>query len=248
MKSGWELKFEDNHWASGVSGAAVLLLSAFIYAFFSQADASFATTFSRAFSLKVDLGLCSSSFANLIMAQIAYALTVCLVLSGLVVALGVAAIGDAANRMRYLKLLLATLAFLLILLAFAMSDDGFWLSSTGRKSFGRHLSMVDACTQSHGTNFARIYVMSAWLGFGTWMLIWMDILKFRAIYLRRNYNDLPKNPELRAEILAIRAKYGGVNQPMKKPPWTFSMVAFVGFLLIIVVHGLYKLAVVLGAL
>ncbi len=182
------------------------------------------------------------------MAQIAYALAICLVLLGLVVALGVAAIGDAENRMRYLKLLLGTLVFLLILLALAMKDDGFWLSSTGRRSFGGYSSIVDACMQSHNTDFLRIYIISAWLMVGSWMAIKMDIFYFREIYFRRNYSDLPKNPKLRAEILAIRAKYGDVNQPMRKPPWTFSMVAFAGFLLFIVVHGLYKLAVVLGAL
>jgi hypothetical protein len=248
LKSGWELKFEDNHWAANLSGVTVLLISAFVYAFFSQADASFATAFSRTFSLEVDLGQCSSSFASLIMSQIAFALVICLILLGLTVALGAAAIGDAENRMRYLKLLLATLAFLLILLALAMKDDGFWLSSTGRRSFGRHLSIVDACAQSHNTDFVRIYVMSAWLGLASWMLIWMDILKFRAIFLHRNYNDLPKNPELRAEILAIRAKYGDVYQPTRKPQMTLPMIALAGFLFIIVVHGLYKLAVALGAL
>lgn len=62
------------------------------------------------------------------MAQIVYALATCLVLSGLAIATGVAAITDIPNRSRYLKLLLATLAFLLLLLAFAMNDDGFGLA------------------------------------------------------------------------------------------------------------------------
>ncbi|TKB21406.1 MAG: hypothetical protein E5V75_03265 [Mesorhizobium sp.] len=248
MKSGWELKFDDRRWASGIAGAIVLLISAFVYAFFSQADATFATAFSKTFSLKADLGRCSSSFADLIMAQIVYALATCLVLLGLAIAMGVAAITDTPNRSRYLKLLLATLAFLLLLLAFAMNDDGFWLSSTSRRSFGRRLSFVDACVQSHNTNFIRLYVMSVWLAFGSWMLILMELLYFRAILFRRNYDELPENPQLRAEILAIRSKYGAVNQTLKKPTWTFSMLVFVGLLLTFVAHGLYKVAVVLGVI
>ncbi|TPN48668.1 hypothetical protein [Mesorhizobium sp. B1-1-7] len=248
MKSGWELKFEDQRWASGVSGATVLLLSAFIYPFFSQADANFATAFSRIFSLKVDLGLCSSSFANLIMAQIAYALAICLVLLGFVFALGVAAIADATSRMRYLKLALGTLVLLLIFLALAMKDDGLWLDSTTRRSISAHLSIVDACTQSHSTDFLRVYVMSAWLFVGSWIAITVDIIFFRIIYFKRNYSDLPKDPAFRAEILAIHAKYGAVHRPIQKPPWTFSLMAFVGFLLFIAVHSLYKLAAVLGVL
>lgn len=182
------------------------------------------------------------------MAQIVYALATCLVLLGLAIAMGVAAITDTPNRSRYLKLLLATLAFLLLLLAFAMNDDGFWLSSTSRRSFGRRLSFVDACVQSHNTNFIRLYVMSVWLAFGSWMLILMELLYFRAILFRRNYDELPENPQLRAEILAIRSKYGAVNQTLKKPTWTFSMLVFVGLLLTFVAHGLYKVAVVLGVI
>ncbi|MER8785070.1 hypothetical protein [Mesorhizobium sp. M0684] len=248
MKSGWELKFEDRHWAAGVSGAIVLLVSAFIYAFFSQADATFATAFSKALSLKVDLGRCSSSFANLIMAQISYALTICLVLLGLMACLAVVCVRDAANRAGYLKLLLGTSAFILILLAMAMNDDGFWLSSTGRRFFGRRLSIADACLQSHNTNFIRIYVMSIWLGFGSWMLIMMDILCFRAIALRRNHNDLPTDSGLHAEILDIHAKYGGVRRPTQARRWKLSAVVVAGLFLAAGIHGLYKLALVLGAL
>ncbi|MBZ9676817.1 hypothetical protein [Mesorhizobium sp. ES1-1] len=222
-------------------------MSAFIYAFFSQADANFATAFSRVFSLKVDLGLCSPAFASLIMAQIAYALAICLVLLGLLFALGVAAIADAAGRMRYLKLALGTLVVLLIFLALAMKDNGLWLSSAGRRSVATYLSITDACTKSLRTDFLRIYVMSAWLFIGSWIAITMNIVSFRIIYFRRNYNDLPKDPEFRAEILAIRVKYGAVHRPIQKPPWTFSLIAFVGFLLCIALHSLYKLAVVLGA-
>ncbi|RUW69342.1 MULTISPECIES: hypothetical protein [unclassified Mesorhizobium] len=110
------------------------------------------------------------------------------------------------------------------------------------------MSFVDACVQSHSTNFIRLYVMSVWLAFGSWMLILMELLFFRAILFRRNYDELPENPQLRAEILAIRSKYGEVRQPLKKSPWTFSMLVLVGLLLTFVAHGLYKMAVVLGAI
>ncbi|MBZ9705578.1 hypothetical protein LB543_02390 [Mesorhizobium sp. ESP7-2] len=200
-----EFKHEDGRWASGVSGTTVMLLSAFIYAFFSQADASFATAFSRMFSLEVDLGLCSSSFASLIMAQIVYGLTVCFVLLGLMVAVGIAAILDPSNGVRYLKLLLAILAFLLVLLALAMKDNGFWLESVGRRLIMRHLSIADACSQSHNVDFIRIYIISACILFWTWILMSMGVSRFLAIYFHRDYDDLPKDPRFRAEILAIRA-------------------------------------------
>ncbi|CCV08595.1 conserved membrane hypothetical protein [Mesorhizobium metallidurans STM 2683] len=111
MTSAWEEKSKDRLWAGAVSGTVVLLSSAFIYAFFSQANPAFETAFSNVFSLTADLGKCSPSFSTMIMAQMVYSIVITLFLALVAGRCAFKAITDAEGRKSFCMIAGGALAF-----------------------------------------------------------------------------------------------------------------------------------------
>lgn len=74
----------------------------------------------------------------------------------------------------------------------------------------------------------------------------------QTVAFRREYEDLPKDPQLREEILKIRAKYPPI--PLPKPKPKDSVYSIVSLVLIVVgciiglAHGLYKAGIAFALL
>lgn len=242
MKSAWELKGRDNHRASVISGTSVLMLHAFIYAFFSQADPEFATLFSRSFGLTADLGKCSVSFSAIVMSQIVYSIVFALLLMPVAAKCAVAAITDVENRISYLWIVGGSLLLAGFLVGVATADHGWWLSSWGRRSFIGRTTFPEACQNSSRSFYPQPYVISLWLAVLTWIALAVILGGMRRLKFRIQYDDLPLDPQLREEILEIRAKYPPLPTPKTANRWQ----AYLGYILIVggcmagLWHGLYK--------
>ncbi len=250
MKRRWELRYEDSHWAGTTSGTVVALLTAFIYAFFSQADPGFATSFSSAFSLNADLGKCSSSFSGIIMAQMVYSIVVTLLLVSIAGRCVFGAITDAGNRKPFLVIAVGALLFGGFLIGFATTQNGWWFPGR-RASLSLAISFQRACSNSHHVLHPQIYLMSIWL-FGISWIALMTLLTFtRRVAFHREYEDLPKDPQLREEILKIREKYPPIHHPSPKKTTALSVVGsvlIVGGCIAGLAHGFYKTGVAFALL
>ena len=251
MKSRWELKHEDSHRAFTTSGTLVALLTAFIYAFFSQADSGFATSFSRAFSLTVDLGRCASSFSAIIMAQMVYSIVVTLLLVFIAGGCAFGAIADAGSRKPFLWMAIGALLFGGFIIGLATTESAWWFSG-GRRSISRAISFQQACLNSHQVLYPQPYLISIWLVVITWMGLMMLLMTTLRVAFHREYEDLPRDPQLREEILKIRAKYPPIPPPKRKPK--DSVYSIVSLVLIVVgcivglAHGLYKAGIAFALL
>ncbi|MDG4895546.1 hypothetical protein P9272_18410 [Mesorhizobium sp. WSM4976] len=240
MKRRWELRYEDNHWAAAASATIVAVLSAFIYAFFSQADPGFATSFSSAFLLSADLGKCSSSFSAIVMAQIVYSIVVTLLLVSIAGRCVFGAITDAGSRKSFLWIAVGALLFGGFLIGIATAENGWWFSGS-RRSINRALSFQQACLNSHQILYPQLYLMSIWLAGITWMALLMLLTLTRKAAYHREYEDLPRDPQLREEILRIRAKYPPIHlTKAKKILGMVGIVIVIGCCLVGLAHGLYK--------
>ena len=216
MKRRWELKYEDSRWAATTSGTVVVLLTVFIYAFFSQADPGFATSFSSAFSLTADLGRCSSSFSAIIMAQMVYSIVVTLLLVSIAGRCAFGAITDAESRKPFLWMAVGALLFGGFLIGLATTESAWWFSGR-RGSISRAISFQQACLNSHQVLYPQLYLISIWLVGITWMALRMLLMLTRRVAFRREYEDLPRDPQLREEILKIRAEVS--ESPAEAEEW-----------------------------
>ncbi|MER9997932.1 hypothetical protein NKJ90_03695 [Mesorhizobium sp. M0051] len=242
MKSVWELRFRDNHRASVISGTTVLMLHAFIYAFLSQADPVFATLFSRSFGLTADLGRCSASFSAIVMSQMVYSIVFTLLLMPIAGKCAFAAITDDENRKSFLWIAGGSLLLAGFLVGLATTDHGWWLASLGRRSFIRRTPFPEACLNSPYVLYPQLYVISLWLAVLTWIALAVILGSMKRLKFRIQYDDLPLDPQLREEILEIRAKYPPIATPKRVNRWH----AYFGFILIVgggvvgLWHGFYK--------
>lgn len=240
MTTAWEERAKDSLWAGTISGTVVLLSSAFIYAFFSQANPAFETAFSNAFSLNADLGKCSQSFSTIVMAQMVYSIVITLVLVFIGGRCAFKAIMDAEGRKSYCVIAGGALAVGGFLIGLAMTDQGWWLSRISRGLSGRGIPFPQACLSSHEVLYPQLYVISIWLAGLTWIALLTMLSVMRRTELRRE--DLPRDPKIRAEVLAIRAKYqsqtpsGGAKRGSSTLGLgLIGLVCFVGL-----AHGLFK--------
>jgi hypothetical protein len=242
MKLAWELKGRDNHKAFVISGTTVLMMYAFIYAFFSQADPEFATLFSRSFGLTADLGKCSVSFSAIVMSQMVYSIVFTLLLMLVAGKCAFAAITDDENRRSFLWIVGGSLLLAGFLVGLATTDHGWWLAGLGRRSFIHHTTFPEACLNSAHVLYPQLYVISLWLAGLTWITLAIILGAIRRLKFRIQYDDLPLDPQLREEILEIRAKHPPLPTPKTANRWH----AYLGFILIVggcvagLGHGLYK--------
>lgn len=250
LKSRWELRHEDTLWAGTTSGTVVALLTAFIYAFFSQADPGFATSFSNAFSLNADLGKCSSSFSGIIMAQMVYSIVVTLLLVSIAGRCVFGAITDAGNRKSFLWIAVGALLFGGFLVGLATTENGWWFSGR-RGAISRAISFQQACLDSHQALYPQLYLISIWLVVITWMALLTLLMSTRRAVFHREYEDLPRDPRLREEILKIREKYPPIHQSNPKKSTALSIVGsvlVVGGCIAGLAHGFYKAGVAFAML
>lgn len=243
MKSGWELKFDDSRWAFAVSGSVVLLTTGFVYSFLSQARAIFASSFSRRFSMQIDLGTCAASFANVIMAQMIYALAISAVLFAILLRLAIDASLDGRNRIAYLKPFLLSLSSFSLLIFLATNDSGLWT----RVRYAQSFTLSEACELSGRVTFFRIYLISACLALSTWLAIAMSLFWRRELVCGRDCHDYPGDPTIRAEILAVHAKYPDVFRRSPKPMPVAKVIAM-GMIFLLGLRGVYRLLVIAGVI
>ncbi|MEQ1952542.1 hypothetical protein [Mesorhizobium sp. CN2-181] len=239
LKSGWELKFDDSRSAFSVSGSIVLLTTAFVYSFLWQAGGVFASSFSRKFSMQTDLGACTASFANVIMAQMIYALAISAVLFVILLHLAIDASVDRQNRVAYLKPVLLSLSSLSLLIFCATNDSGFWMP--GR--YAQSMTLSEACQVSGKLTFVRIYLISACLALSTWLVLAMSLFWRRELVCNRDYHDYPADPAIRAKILAVHAKYPDIFSRAPKPI-SIAVVMATGMSLLLGLRGIYRLLVI----
>ena len=246
MASAWELKVKDGQWAFVTFSSVVMLLSAFIYAFFSQADARFATSFSSAFSLTADLGKCSSSFSAIIMAQMVYSIVFTLLLAFIAGRCVIGAIADAESRKSFLWIAVGALLFGGFLIGLATTDHGWWLPTLSRRSFGG-VPFSRACLDSRHVLYPQLYVISIWLAGMTWIGLMMLLRSTRMATLHRSYRDLPEDPQLRAEILKVRATYPPTPRSKQSTGYAIGLILVVCCVAGLV-HGLYKAGIAFALL
>ena len=247
MASAYELKVQDGNWAFLTSGSTVVLLNAFTYAFFSQADPGFATSFSSAFTLDADLGKCAPHFSAIIIAQMVYSIAFTLLLAFIAGRCVVGAILDAESRKTFLWTACGVLLFGGFLIGLGTGAHGWWLPSLSRGSFGG-ISLSQACLDSHHVLYPQLYVISIWLAGMTWIALLLTLRLTRVASLRRMYRDLPEDPQLRAEILKVRAKYPPLPVRPNNRYSTFGLVLIVGAYIAGLLHGLYKVGVAFALL
>jgi len=242
MKSAWELGFKDNHRASVISGSTVLMLHAFIYAFLSQANPDFATRFSRSFQLTADLGKCSASFSAIVMSQMVYSIVFTLLLMFIAGKSAIAAITDNENRRSFLWSAGGSLLLAGFLVGPATSNHGWWLASLGRRSFFGGTPFPEACLNSFHVLYPQLYIISFWLFGLTWIALAAILVGMRRLKFRIQYDDLPLDPQLREEILEIRAKYPPIPTPKQANRWHayLGVVLIVGGCVVGLWHGFYK--------
>ncbi|MDX8478731.1 hypothetical protein RFN28_09580 [Mesorhizobium sp. VK24D] len=250
MKSAWELKGRDNHRASVISGSTVLLLHAFIYSFFLQANSEFATLFSRSFQLTADLGKCSTSFSAIVMSQMVYSIVFAALLTSVAGKCLFEAIADKENRKSFLWIAGGAMLLGGYLIGLATTDHGWWLTNLGRRSFNRGTTFPEACSNSPRVLYPQPYFISFWLAGLSWLAFAVILAGMRRLKFRIQYDDLPLNPQLREEILKIRAKYPPIPTPKQANSW----LAVIGLLLIVggctvgLCHGFYKAGMALSLL
>lgn len=242
MKLAWELRFRDNRQTAVISGTAVLMMHVFIYAFFSQADPEFATLFSRSFGLSADLGKCSPSFSTIVMSQMVYSIVFALLLMLAAGKSAFAAITDVENRKSFLWIVGGSLLLAGFLVGLATTDHGWWLSSWGRRSFISRTTFPEACLNSSRSFSPLLYLISLWLAVLTWIALAAILGCMRTLKFRIQYDDLPLDPQLREEILEIRAKYPPIPTPKRANSWHayFGIILIVGGCVVGLLHGLYK--------
>jgi hypothetical protein len=250
MTSPWEQKAKDTHWAFMTSGSVVILLNAFTYAFFSQADPGFATSFSSAFSLDADLGKCSSSFSAIIMAQMVYSIIFTLLLAFVAGRCAIGAITDPESRKAFLWTAGGALLFGGFLIGLGTGDHGWWLSRLSRSLFSRGVPLSQACLDSRQVLYPQLYVISIWLAGMTWIILLTLLNLTRVVTLHRKYDQLPKDPQLQEEILKARATYPPI--PMPKPKRAaysiLGLILIVGGCIAGLAHGVYKAAIAFALL
>ncbi|QND58912.1 hypothetical protein [Mesorhizobium huakuii] len=183
------------------------------------------------------------------MAQMVYSIAVTLLLVSIAGRCAFGAITDAGSRKPFLWMAVGALLFGGFLIGLATTESAWWFFGS-RRSISRAISFQQACLNSRQVLHPQLYLISVWLFGITWMALMVLTMLTQRVAFHREYEDLPRDPQLREEILKIRAKYPPVPQPKPKSSdySIVSLVLVVGGCIIGLTHGLYKAGIAFALL